>query len=51
MEILILIISLITLLCAVMILIKSKKDNGDAVRTEVERCMKSFGDIITICTD
>ena len=47
MEILILIISLITLLCAVMILIKSKKDNGDAVRTEVERCMKSFGDIIT----
>ena len=47
MEILILIISLITLLCAVMILIKSKKDNGDAVRTEIERCMKSFGDIIT----
>lgn len=47
MEILILIISLITFLCAVMILIKSKKDNGDAVRTEVERCMKSFGDIIT----
>ena len=47
MEILILIISLITLLCAVMILIKFKKDNGDAVRTEVERCMKSFGDIIT----
>ena len=47
MEILILIISLITLLCAVMILIKFKKDNGDAVRTEIERCMKSFGDIIT----
>lgn len=47
MEILILIISLITLLCAVMILIKSNKDNGDTVRTEVERCMKSFGDIIT----
>lgn len=47
MEILILIISLITFLCAVMILIKSKKDNGDTVRTEVERCMKSFGDIIT----
>ncbi len=47
MEILLLIISLITLLCAVMILIKSKKDNGDAVRTEVERCMKNFGDIIT----
>ena len=47
MEILILIISLITLLCAVMILVKSNKDNGDTVRTEVERCMKSFGDIIT----
>ncbi len=47
MDILILAVALITLLCAVAILVKTKKDNGDAVRTEIERGLQSFGDIIT----
>ncbi len=47
MDILILIISVITLLYAVVILLKTKKDNSDNVRTEIERGLQSFGDIIT----
>lgn len=47
MEIIILIIALITLLCSVLILIQTKKDNSDAIRTEIDRAMQSFGNIIT----
>lgn len=47
MEILLLIISAITLICAIIILAKTKKDNADTVRTEIERGLQSFGDIIT----
>ena len=47
MDIIILAVAVITFLCSVAILIKTKKDNGDAVRTEIERAMQGFGDIIT----
>ncbi len=47
MDIVILGVAVVTLLCSIAILIKSKKDNGDATRTEIERAMQSFGDIIT----
>ena len=47
MDILILIIAVITLICALAILFKPKKDNGVNVRDEIERCMQSFGDMIT----
>lgn len=47
MDIVILAVAVITLLCSVAILIKTKKDNGDAVRTEIDRAIQSFGDIIT----
>ena len=47
MDILILIIAVITLICALAIFFKPKKDNGVNVRDEIERCMQSFGDMIT----
>lgn len=47
MDILILIIAVITLICALAILFKPKKDNNVNVRDEIERCMQSFGDMIT----
>lgn len=47
MEIIILIIALITLLCSVLILIRTKNDHSDAIRTEIDRAMQSFGSIIT----
>lgn len=47
MDILILCVGIITLVCAIAILIKTKKDNGETVRTEIDRAMRSFGDIIT----
>ena len=47
MDILILIMAVITLICALAILFKPKKDNSVNVRDEIERCMQSFGDMIT----
>lgn len=47
MDIVILGVAAVTLLCSVAILIKTKKDSGDTVRTEIDRAMQSFGDIIT----
>ena len=47
MDILILIMAVITLICALAILFKPKKDNSGNVRDEIERCMQSFGDMIT----
>ena len=47
MDILILIMAVITLICALAILFKPKKDNSVNVRDEMERCMQSFGDMIT----
>ena len=39
MDILILIMAVITLICALAILFKPKKDNSVNVRDEMERCM------------
>ena len=47
MDILILIMAVITLICALAILFKPKRDNSVNVRDEIERCMQSFGDMIT----
>lgn len=47
MDIVILVVAVVTLICSIVILIKSKKDNGESTRTEIERAMQSFGDIIT----
>lgn len=47
MDILILIMAVITLICALAILFKPKQDNSVNVRDEIERCMQSFGDMIT----
>ncbi len=47
MDILILCVGIITLVCVIAILIKTKKDNGETVRAEIDRAMRSFGDIIT----
>lgn len=47
MDILILIMAVITLICALAILFRPKKDNSVNVRDEIERCMQSFGDMIT----
>ncbi|MBQ3124368.1 MAG: DNA recombination protein RmuC [Clostridia bacterium] len=47
MDIVILAVAAVTLLCSIVILIKTKKDSSDTVRTEIDRAMQSFGDIIT----
>lgn len=47
MDIIILIISIITLICAIMILTKTNKDNGNVIRDEVDRAMHGFGEVIS----
>lgn len=47
MEIIILVIAVLTLLCSVAILSRSKKDNSDTIRNEIDRAMQSFGEMIS----
>lgn len=47
MEIIILIIAILTLLCSLAILSKTKNDASDTVRSEIDRAMQSFGDMIS----
>ena len=47
MEILVLIVAVFTLVCSIVILLNIKKDNSDIIRTEIERSMKGYSDIIS----
>lgn len=47
MEIIILIIAILTLICSLAILSKTKNDSSDTVRSEIDRAMQSFGDMIS----
>ena len=47
MEILVLIVAVFTLVCSIVILLNINKDNSDLIRTEIERSMKGYSDIIS----